>query len=80
MTDIINAPVHYTQYAIEPITYIQANAMSFWRGSIIKYSSRAGAKTYDGLTNAQSEITDLKKAIWFCQLRIDSLEREDILK
>jgi len=50
------------------------NGFEFWRGNIIKYVSRAGSKLYDGQDKVQSEITDLKKAIRYCEMRINLLE------
>ena len=50
------------------------NGMAFWRGNVIKYVSRAGSKLYDGQDKVQSEITDLKKAMRYCEMRINLLE------
>ena len=50
------------------------NGMEFWRGNVIKYVSRAGSKLYDGQDQVQSEITDLKKAMRYCEMRINLLE------
>lgn len=50
------------------------NSMEFWRGNVIKYVSRAGSKLYDGQDKVQSEITDLKKAMRYCEMRINLLE------
>ena len=71
--DVVKRPDHYTHYAIEPMTYIVRNHMEFWRGNIVKYASRAGHKTYDGMTAVESEITDLKKAIRYAEARINHL-------
>ena len=76
--DIVTKPHHYTKWHIEPITFIMGNSMEFWRGNIIKYVSRAGAKTYDNQTNVQSEITDLRKAQRYCEMRINSLEGREL--
>lgn len=77
--EIIEKPFHYARYAIEPITYIMRNGMEFWRGNIIKYASRAGHKAYPGMDETQSEITDLKKVIRYCEMRINQLEGETVL-
>jgi hypothetical protein len=53
--------------------------MDFWRGNVIKYVSRAGSKLYDGQDETQSEITDLCKAIRYCEMRINMLNEEGIL-
>lgn len=73
MTDIIKNPSHYSHWDIEPITYIMANGMEFWRGNIIKYASRAGFKSYDGMDLCDSEIADLKKVIRYAEIRIEEL-------
>jgi hypothetical protein len=72
-------PAHYTQYVVEPIEFIMVNDMDFWRGNVIKYVSRAGHKTYDGQDATESEITDLSKAIRYCEMRINMLNEEGIL-
>lgn len=77
--DLVKTPVHYTHYLIEPLNYILRNKMEFWRGSVIKYASRAGHKTYDGMSAVESEITDLKKAIRYCEARINHLNGEGVL-
>ena len=72
--DIIRKPSHYTNFAIEPITFIMRNGLSFWKGNVIKYVCRAGAKKYDGMTGLESEITDLKKVMRYAEMRINMLE------
>ena len=53
------------------------NKFEFWRGNVIKYVSRAGSKVYDSQTPEQSEINDLKKAIRYCEMRINILEGKE---
>jgi len=77
--DIVNRPSHYTQYAIEPITFIMTNKLAFHVGNIIKYAVRAGSKSYPNQTPEQSEITDLRKAMRYCEMRINQLESQDEL-
>jgi hypothetical protein len=74
--DKVRKPSHYTKWKIEPITYIMRNGMEFWRGNIIKYASRAGAKAYDGMTLIESEITDLEKVRRYAEMRINQLRGE----
>ncbi len=74
--DKIVRPSHYTQWAIQPLTYIQRNKMEFWRGNIIKYASRAGAKVYDGMDLNESEITDLEKVRRYAEIRINEIKGE----
>lgn len=74
--DKIFKPSHYTKWKIEPITFIMRNGMEFWRGNIIKYATRAGSKTYDGLDVIESEITDLEKVRRYAEMRINQLRGE----
>lgn len=75
-SDVVVKPSHYTRWAIQPLTFIQRNKMEFWRGNIIKYTARAGSKLYDGMDEVQSEITDLRKAIRYAEVRINELNGE----
>lgn len=79
MTDIIKKPDHYARHVIEPMTYITANSMEFWRGNIIKYASRAGHKLYDGMSPEESEIADLHKVIRYAEMRINTIEGRDVI-
>jgi len=74
--DKVYKPIHYSKWNIEPITYIMRNGMEFWRGNIIKYASRAGSKTYDGMDKIDSEITDLEKVRRYAEMRINQLRGE----
>ncbi len=78
-SDIINKPKHYTKFKIEPIEFIMQNGIEFWRGNIIKYASRAGAKLYEDMDEKQSEITDLMKVIRYAEMRINQLNNKDVL-
>ena len=65
--DEVNHPVHYTAY--EGIEVIQlTEQMNFNRGNAVKYIARAGLKSYD------TEIQDLKKALWYIQREINRME------
>ena len=79
MSDTINAPTYYARWPVQPIDFIQHNGFEFWRGNIIKYASRAGYKPYEGMSDVQSEITDLEKVIRYAQMRINQLEGKDKL-
>lgn len=74
--DLVTRPSHYTQYKIEPITFIMRNGLEFWRGNIVKYAARAGSKMYDGQDKTESEITDLRKVIRYAEMRINMLNGE----
>jgi hypothetical protein len=77
--DKVYRPNHYAKWKVEPITYIMENDMSFWRGNIIKYASRAGSKAYDGMDLVESEITDLEKVRRYAEMRINQLRGETVL-
>lgn len=72
--DIIKQPEHYARLTIQPADFIMSNGLSFWAGSVIKYTCRAGYKLYHGQDSVQSEITDLNKAIRNLEMRINQLE------
>jgi hypothetical protein len=74
---MITKPQHYHQFTIEPSDFIMKNRFSFWKGNIVKYASRAGEKIYDGMDITQSEITDLRKAIRYAEMRINQLEGKE---
>ena len=75
--NLITKPKHYEVFNIEPVSFIMKNDLSFWKGNIIKYVMRAGLKTYDNQGKTQSEITDLQKAIRYCEMRINQLEGKE---
>lgn len=62
MTDMVNAPPHYTSGGIETIEIIAAKLSGdelsgFLHGNVIKYVTRAGKKG--------SAVEDLEKARWY---------------
>lgn len=77
--DIIVRPVHYAQYQIEPIEFIMQNDLPFYKGNVVKYVARAGFKIYPNMDARQSEVTDLKKAIRYCEMRINQLAGKESL-
>lgn len=58
---------HYSDLAIEPIDFITANNLSFCEGNIVKYIARWKAK---------NGVEDLKKARWYIDFLIESIENE----
>lgn len=67
--DVINHPSHYTSYpGIEVIELTEH--LNFCRGNAVKYIARAGLKSN------QTEVEDLKKAVWYINREIERLERE----
>lgn len=72
--DVVNKPEHYAHHPIQPVDFVMSNGLSFWSGNVIKYICRAGTKIYHGKDSVQSEITDIKKAIRYCEMRLNQLE------
>ena len=67
----VNHPQHYggenNQY--EAIKVIDAWDLGFSLGNTVKYISRAGKKGKD------KELEDLRKALWYLQYHIETLEK-----
>lgn len=67
--DEVDHPSHYNQHptGVECIEIVEH--MPFNVGNAIKYLWRAGSKS------AETHITDLEKAAWYCRREIERLER-----
>ena len=67
----VNHPEHYGggNNVYETIKVIDNWQLGFNLGNTIKYISRAGKKHPD------KELEDLKKALWYLQHKIDTLEK-----
>lgn len=63
-TDVSNQH-HYARFKIQPIVFIEENALPFWIGNVIKYVCRHDAK--DGLK-------DLRKARDYLDKKIRMME------
>lgn len=74
-TDNVNHPEWYTIHpsGIECIEI--ARHYDFSIGNAIKYLWRAGLKRDASMEDRQKEIEDLKKAIWYINDRIKTLEQ-----
>lgn len=68
----VNHPKHYNTGKFEVIDVIEDWQVDFHIGNVIKYVSRAGRKTDD------TEIQDLKKALWYLKRKIELLEKKDV--
>lgn len=66
--DIAQQP-HYTQWVIQPITFITANKLNFCQGNVIKYVMRYQAK---------NGLEDLKKAKVYIDYLIQELETGEV--
>jgi hypothetical protein len=66
--DMVNSPSHYTVGGIEVMDFIRAKNLSYGRGNVIKYVTRAGVKDKD------KEIEDLEKAAWYLAFEIATLK------
>lgn len=69
--DNINHPTHYNVGKIEVIDVIEDWNLSFHLGNSVKYIARAGHKDKD------KTIEDLKKAIWYLNRHIETLEKSE---
>ena len=69
MKESINHPEHYGgDNTYEAIKVIEAWELDFSLGNTVKYISRAGKK------DKAKEIEDLKKALWYLDRKIKTLE------
>lgn len=69
--DAIFRPNHYARFVIEPITFINANKLSYNIGNVIKYACR-----YD----AKNGLEDLRKARRYLDIQIQCMERDERVK
>lgn len=60
---------HYTQWVIQPITFITANKLNFCQGNVIKYVMRY---------NQKNGLEDLKKAKVYIDYLIQELETGEV--
>lgn len=72
MKDKVNHPNHYGGEfnPYEAIKVIEAWNLGFNLGNTIKYISRAGIK------DAEREIEDLEKALWYLQREINNKKQK----
>ena len=72
----VNHPEHYNLHpsGVECITVVEH--YNFNVGNAIKYLWRAGLKSDEGLTNAEKELEDVKKALWYVQRHLQNLEEK----
>lgn len=64
MSDSINPP-HYQDGGIQTIDFIEAKALNFHLGNVVKYVSRAGKKG--------DKLEDLLKAQWYLNREIERI-------
>lgn len=72
--EMVNHPNHYNKGKIEVIDFIEDQKLNFSRGSIVKYTCRAGDKPDAGKTPLEKEIEDMKKVVWYAQREVERLE------
>lgn len=66
--ELVNRPPHYTFGAVEVIDAVEAWALDFHLGNVVKYVARAAHKG--------DRLCDLKKARWYLDREIRRLEGE----
>lgn len=64
--DTVNHPAHYTRGKIECIDFIEDQALGFHLGNAVKYIVRAPFKG--------KAKEDIKKAIWYLQRYLTTLD------
>lgn len=78
MENRVEHPSHYTWLkdlcGIEVIDITRH--MDFDLGNVIKYVLRQGLKSEEGMSNKDKAIEDLKKARWYLEDKIKTLEEE----
>jgi hypothetical protein len=69
--ELVNHPQHYggSENPYEAIKVIEAWDLDFYLGNTVKYISRVGKK------GVNKELEDLKKAAWYLERKIQSLEK-----
>ena len=76
--DKVNSPSHYNWLkklaGVEVIDITRH--MDFDLGNAIKYILRAGHKTEEGYDDKAKTVEDLKKAVWYINDKIKTLENE----
>lgn len=74
--DKVNSPSHYTwlkdKCGIEVIDITRH--LDFDLGNAIKYLLRSGHKQEEGMTDKEKQIEDLKKAVWYINDKIKTIE------
>ena len=77
--DKVNSPSHYNWLkklaGVEVIDITRH--LDFDLGNAVKYILRAGRKTEEGYDNKAKTIEDLKKAIWYINDKIKTLEHDN---
>jgi hypothetical protein len=70
--DKVNSPDHYKSInnGFEVIDIIEFFDLNFHRGNVLKYLLRSGKKTEAGYADAEKEIEDLEKAIWYLKREV----------
>ena len=67
--EAVDHPAHYRKDTIEAIDVIEAWGLDFCLGNALKYIARTGLK------DPSKDIEDLKKAIWYINRKIMTMER-----
>lgn len=70
--DKVNSPDHYKSInnSFEVIDIIEFFDLNFHRGNVLKYLLRSGKKVEAGYADAEKEIEDLEKAIWYLKREV----------
>lgn len=77
MKDQVNHPEHYTSHpsGVECIAITEHH--DFCVGNAIKYLWRAGLKIDNGISEAEKQVEDLRKAVWYINREISKITGVD---
>ena len=67
--DAVNSPPHYTEGGIETIDFIESKQLGYHLGNAVKYISRCQFKG--------DRKTDVRKAIWYLERYLKTIETEN---
>ena len=71
--DPVTRSSHYvTPGGIEPLDFIMSQGLSFTRGNVVKYVTRAGRKG-----GPEMELEDLRKAAYYLKREIERIEEKE---
>lgn len=73
--DSINHPSHYVG-KIEVIDFIEDKNLNYNLGNCVKYIARAGKKHEAGMSIQEKTLEDLRKARWYLDREISTIEAE----
>lgn len=74
MSDSVNSPDHYNWHPSGVECADIAAGFDYLDGNVIKYIWRAGKKQEQGMDDSEKQLEDYKKARWYIEKKIKTLE------